>query len=115
MNRKVTCIICPRGCAMTVTGEPSALRVTGNTCPNGEKYAVSEVTNPVRTVTSTVAVSNRENTVVSVKTAAPVPKEAMMEIIAALRRRTVNAPISIGDVILPDIFGTQVVATKDVM
>lgn len=115
MNRKLTCIICPRGCAVTVTGEPGDLHTEGNACPNGRQYALSEVTNPVRTVTSTVRVANRENTMVSVKTAAPVPKSRMADVIAALRRVTVSAPVAMGDVILPDIFGTQVVATKDIM
>lgn len=115
MNRKLTCIICPRGCSMTVSGEPGQLHVEGNSCPNGEKYAISEVTNPVRTVTSTVRVANRKNCMVSVKTAAPVPKGGMDDVIRALRDLTVNAPIAIGDVLIPDIFGTQVVATKDIM
>lgn len=115
MERKLTCIICPRGCAMTVSGEENDLRVEGNSCPNGEKYAISEVTNPVRTVTSIVRVANRTNTMVSVKTAAPVPKGNMNDVIDALRKLTVNAPVAIGDVLISNIFGTQVIATKDIM
>ena len=65
---------------MTVRGEVGGLQVVGNSCPKGQEYAVNECTNPVRTVTSTVRVSNREDTMVSVKTAAPVPKEKMMEV-----------------------------------
>lgn len=112
MERNITCILCPRGCAMTVTGEVGALQVTGNTCPKGEKYAVDECTNPVRTVTSTVRVSNRKDTMVSVKTAAPVPKGKMMEVMAALRSVTVSAPVQIGHVVLSDIFGTEIIVTK---
>lgn len=114
MNRNITCIICPRGCAITVTGEIPNLQVTGNSCSNGEKYAISEVCSPVRTVTSTVRVANRENTMVSVKTAAPVPKERMADVISALRKLSVTAPIAIGDVIVSDIFGTNVIATKEI-
>lgn len=112
MERKLTCIICPRGCAMTVKEEGGKLAVSGNTCPKGEAYAIAECTNPVRTVTSTVRVSNRKDTMVSVKTAAPVPKNRMMEVVAMLRVATVTAPVAIGDVVLSNIFGTQVVATK---
>lgn len=114
MERKITCIICPRGCAMTVKEDGGKLSVSGNTCPKGEKYAIDECTNPVRTVTSTVRVSNRKNTMVSVKTAAPVPKDKMMEVMALLRATTVTAPVSIGDVVLRHIFGTQVVVTKTI-
>ena len=112
MERNMTCILCPRGCAMTVRGEVGGLQVVGNSCPKGQEYAINECTNPVRTVTSTVRVSNREDTMVSVKTAAPVPKEKMMEVMAQLRSITVSAPVKIGDVILSDVFGTNVIATK---
>lgn len=112
MERNITCILCPRGCTMTVKGEAGSLQVTGNTCPKGEGYAIDECTNPVRTVTSTVRVSNRKDTMVSVKTAAPVPKGKMMEVMAQLRSITVSAPVKIGDVILSDVFGTDIVVTK---
>lgn len=114
MERNITCIICPRGCAMTVKEENGKLTVSGNTCPKGEQYAIDECTNPVRTVTSTVRVSNRHDTMVSVKTAAPVPKGRMMDVMALLRKTTVTAPVAIGDVILTDVFGTEVVITKAV-
>lgn len=112
MKRKITCIVCPRGCAMTVNGEKGSLQITGNTCPKGEEYAINECTNPVRTVTSTVRVSNRKDTMVSVKTASPVPKGKMMEVMAQLRRITVSAPVKIGDVVLSGVFGTNIIITK---
>ena len=115
MERNMTCILCPRGCAMTVRGEVGGLQVVGNSCPKGQEYAINECTNPVRTVTSTVRVSNREDTMVSVKTAAPVPKEKMMEVMAQLRSITVSAPVKIGDVVLTDVFGTNVIITKDII
>ena len=114
MERNMTCILCPRGCAMTVRGEVGGLQVVGNSCPKGQEYAINECTNPVRTVTSTVRVSNREDTMVSVKTAAPVPKEKMMEVMAALRSITVSAPIKIGDVVLTGVFGTDIIVTKEI-
>ena len=51
---------------------------------------------------------------VSVKTAAPVPKGKMMDVMAALRRTQVEAPVAIGDVVIADICGTSVVITKAV-
>ena len=115
MERKLTCIICPRGCQMTAAVEDGKVRVTGYTCPKGEEYAVSECINPVRTVTATVRVENRRDIMVSVKTEAPVPKGKMAEVMAALRQITAKAPIRIGDVILEDIFGTRILATKEVL
>ena len=114
MERKITCIICPRGCAMTARITDSGVEVSGHTCPKGEEYAINECTNPVRTVTAAVRVSNRYNTMVSVKTDAPVPKDKMMDVMAALHKVAVEAPAAIGDVVLSDIFGANVIVTKDV-
>lgn len=114
MERKITCILCPRGCAMTVSGGVGNLQVTGNTCPKGAEYAIAECTNPVRTVTSTVRVSNRKDTMVSVKTASPVPKDKMMDVMELLRSITVSAPVKIGDVVLTGVFGTDIIVTKEI-
>ncbi len=116
-KRQVTCIRCPRGCAVTVMlGEDgSPVAVSGNACPRGNAYARAEVTNPVRTVTSTVPVdgSSLERRV-SVKTATEVPKASVLDVARALANVRAEAPVSIGDVICHDVAGTgvDVVATK---
>lgn len=114
MKRNLICIICPRGCAMTVEGEKDNLTVTGNACPKGKQYAIDECTHPTRTVTSIVRVSNREDTMVSVKTAAPIPKENIFDMMAKIRATKVEAPIEAGTVILSDVYGTEVIATKTI-
>lgn len=114
MKRNLTCIICPRGCSLTAEGENDNLNVIGNTCPKGEKYAIDECTHPMRTVTSSVRVTNRKNTMVSVKTADTVPKEKIPYVMEKIRKTEITAPVKIGDIIIPDIFGTDIVATKNI-
>ena len=114
MKRSLTCIICPRGCALEATITENGVTVSGHTCPKGEEYAINECTNPVRTVTAVVRVGNRENTMVSVKTEKPIPKDHMMDLIDALRQLRLNAPLAIGDVVLQEMFGSAVVVTKGV-
>ena len=80
MDRMLTCIICPRGCSLHVQGEGNELSVSGNACPKGAQYAKDECTHPVRTVTAVVRVANRADTMVSVKTAAPIPKEHIFDL-----------------------------------
>lgn len=111
------CIGCPLGCPLTAELEDGEVRsVTGNTCKNGEKYARRELTNPTRIVTTTVRVSGGELAMVSVKTASDIPKGKIFDCIRALKDVEVPAPISIGQVILPDAAGTGVgvVATRHV-
>ena len=114
MERTLTCIICPRGCTLNVSGEGENLTVTGNACPKGAQYALDECTHPVRTVTSVVRVANREDVMVSVKTATPVPKECIFEVMAAIREKSVEAPVAAGTVLL-SVCGADVVATKTIV
>ena len=114
MERNLICIICPRGCALTADIADNGVTVKGNACPKGAEYAVNECTNPVRTVTATVRVGNRHNTMASVKTENPVAKDKMMAIMELLRSTKVDAPVAIGDVVLSDVYGTRIVITKAV-
>lgn len=104
----------PRGCTLEVCGERDALAVTGNSCPKGKDYAISECLHPMRTVTALVQVTNRDHTMVSVKTESPVPKEYMMDVMEALKKVQVNAPVSIGTVVLDNLFGTRILVTKNI-
>ena len=114
MKKQITCIVCPRGCIMTAEGSGDQWVVTGNACKRGEKHAIGECTNPVRTVTSIVRIANREDTMVPVKTLAPIPKGEMFTIMEKIHATTVEAPIAIGDVIIEDVCGIQIIATKEV-
>ena len=55
---KLICINCPRGCHLNVKKVDGEIRVTGNSCPRGMTYAISEMTNPLRTVTTTLPIDS---------------------------------------------------------
>lgn len=114
MKRTLTCIICPKGCSMCAERTQDGIRVSGNGCKRGAEYAVTECTAPKRTLTAVMRIANRQNTMVSVKTSAPIAKEAMMEAMTLLGRTAAFAPIRIGDVLLRDVFGADIVATKTI-
>ncbi len=111
--RNFTCIVCPRGCKLAV--DETTLEVTGNACPRGAEYARNEVVNPVRTVTSTVRVEGAAHPRCPVKTAAPVPKAKMLDVVRALDDIVLRAPVVCGQVVLADAAGTgvDIVATRD--
>ena len=115
--RELTCVACPMGCQLTASIDNGVVvSVTGNTCPRGEEYGIKEVTNPTRTVTSIVRVSDGEIPMVSVKTASDIPKEKIFDVMKEIRSAKTVAPVSIGDIIIEDAAGTgvSVVATKNV-
>ncbi len=114
-DRLLTCIVCPRGCALTVhfdeAGNP--ISVEGNACKRGVVYAEKECTHPERTVTTTVRTES--GAVVAVKTASTVPKEKVFEVMAEINKACAKMPVSIGDVIIENVAetGVKVVATAD--
>ena len=111
--KELTCIVCPRGCRLRIDDD---MNVTGNACPRGEKYAINELTNPTRTVTSSIRVSNRPYTLVSVKTDKPVPKDKMFAVMQEIDKLNVQAPVRIGQIVLANVLETDsnVVITKDI-
>lgn len=112
-ERKLTCIVCPKGCDLTVEfDDAGAIKsITGYTCKRGVAYAEAECTAPVRTVTTTVRCEDGE--VVAVKTATPIPKSMIFEVMAAVNAVVAPNKIKIGDVIIANVCGTgsDVVAT----
>ena len=111
--KELTCIVCPRGCRLKVDDN---MVVTGNSCPRGEKYAINELTNPTRTITSSIRVNNRPYILVSVKTDKPVPKDKMFDVMKEIDKLSIDAPTRIGQVVLTNILGTDanIVITKDI-
>lgn len=115
-QKKLTCIVCPMGCSLTVALEDGKVQsVSGNTCPRGAKYGEEECTHPTRTLTTTMKVEGRD--MVSVKSAAPLPKEHLFDYMKLINKVPLKAPVHIGDVVLRDIGGTgvDIVATKSIL
>lgn len=112
MERMLTCIVCPLGCQIKVELEgKTVLSVTGNTCPRGKEYAQTECINPMRTVTTTMGCA--DGSLVSVKTDRPIPKEKMADCMAIINKAVAKTPLAIGDVLLTDVFGSNIVATQN--
>ncbi len=114
MIKKLTCIICPVGCDLEIeTLNGKVIKVTGNTCPRGEKYAKTECTNPVRTLTTTVRCNNGE--MLPVRTDKPVPKDKLFECMEIINKTLAVLPICAKDIIIKDILGTgsNIIASKD--
>lgn len=113
--RNLTCIVCPRGCQLSVTlGDDGRIEnITGYTCKRGYTYAQDECTHPKRTVTSTVRCE--DGAVVPVKTKDTVPKEKIFEVMRAIDRVVAPNHLSIGDVVIEDVcgIGVSVVATAN--
>lgn len=113
-TEELICTVCPVSCTLRVYVEKDDFRVEGNACPKGREYAYSEVTDPRRVVMSVIPVRNGDYPTVSVKTDKPVSKKCIEEVMKRLTDLVVDAPVEIGQVILRDICGANIVATRRV-
>ena len=144
MRKTITCIICPNGCLLSadvsepgtdapVTGteNPRSIDspvtgagcprvidgpVTGAGCPRGEAYFIQEITDPRRTLTSSVLVKGGELPLCSVRLTDPVPIARIPDVMKEIRKMKVEAPLESGTVLIRDVLGlgSDVIATKTI-
>lgn len=117
------CTTCPSECLLTVEVKRGAdgavaevYSVAGNSCPRGDKFAHQELTCPMRVLTTTVAVSGGDEALLPVRTAEAIPLELHAQAMALIRGLVVNAPIRMGDVVLPNLLNTGIdlIASMDI-
>ena len=116
MIRNLTCIVCPKGCQLTVKLEgKEVLEVTGYTCKRGLEYANTECTAPKRTLTTTAPITG--GGVVPVKTDRPIPKELLFECMKKINSTPVSPDAKIGDTVIENLLGTgaRVVTTANIL
>ena len=108
------CINCPRGCELDVEKVGDEIVVKGNGCARGLAYGRAEFENPTRMVTGLVRVAGIRKPQ-PVKTARAVPKNKINDVLFALSQTTVQLPVRIGDVIIPNVAetGVDIVATSN--
>jgi CxxC motif-containing protein len=111
------CIGCPLGCRLEVEEDPEGhiVEVRGFSCRKGKVFAEREHTDPRRMVTTTVAVKGGLWARLPVHTVEEIPKDRVWDVIRALRSVTMQAPVSMGQVVAPDVAetGTDVVSSRD--
>ena len=109
---KIICTLCPKGCHLSVDLENKT--VEGNGCIRGKDYGISELTAPMRTLTSTVKIEGAIYRRCPVKSSAEIPRESVFEVMKLLDEVELVAPVKLGDKILKNVLGTgvDIVVTK---
>jgi CxxC motif-containing protein len=104
MKKAMTCIICPRGCALEVEATTPPV-VSGAACKRGVDYATSELVDPRRVLTSTVRVLGGRRRRFPVRSALPIPLPRLVEAARALDSIVVTPPLACGSVVAADWLG----------
>lgn len=105
MKKELDCIVCPMSCHIDIEmdDQGNIVKITGNTCPRGAKFAQQEMTCPMRQVTSTVRIHKAIHEVIPVITSNEVPKSKIFDIMEACKKLEVIAPIHAGDVLIANV------------
>ena len=120
IDSPVTGTGCPRVIDSPVTGAgcPRVIDspVTGAGCPRGEAYFIQEITDPRRTLTSSVLVTGGELPLCSVRLTEPIPIARIPDVMKEIRKMKVEAPLESGTVLIRDVLGlgSDVIATKTI-
>lgn len=118
MIRDIICIECPKGCALTVNIKNKAVvSVSGNKCSKGREYAVTEIENPLRILTSAVYSRGLSLKILPVKTDRPIPKGKILPAMEEIKKIRVNKSFREGDIVVKNLLnlGVNLVATRDAL
>ncbi len=115
--KEFSCIGCPRGCLLHVEEENGEFIVTGNSCPRGKEFAISEMTAPKRTICSVVKTVFEGVPVLPVRVSEDIPKEKIFDVMREINSVLLSERIGRGDVVIENVLGlgVDVISTSDLL
>lgn len=115
--REFNCIGCPRGCLLHVEEIDGEYVVTGNTCINGKNFAINEMTDPKRTICSTVRTVFPDVPVLPVRVSADIPKNRIFDVMAEINAVTLDKRLGRGEPVIENVLGlgVDVIATCGIL
>jgi CxxC motif-containing protein len=117
-KKTLTCVVCPNGCELQVyLDSNNHLEIDGTDCTRGYEWARQEMTNPRRTIASSIAVDNGDWPLVSVRTDGPISLSDIPKVMDAVKAVRVQAPVRLGEILIENAANTNVsiIATRNVV
>lgn len=116
MSKSFTCIVCPNGCEIRVEIVEGKYNISGESCPRGKTYVLQEMTDPQRTISTSIRVKGGVQPLCSVRLTKPIPKNLIRDAVSVIHSLQLSAPVIAGTVLISGILGTDsdVIATRDV-
>ena len=117
-EKKITCIICPRGCHITVKGENGRIiSIDGFKCKKGETFGENEYLNAKRIITTTIPIKNKDIRRLPVKSSEPVNKNEIFDYVREIKKFKLDKKkVTMGDVIIPSVLnkGIDIIACRTI-
>lgn len=105
------CKVCPVACDLEIIEDKSSRSgyvIKGNKCGRGSEYAIKEILEPSRSITSRVLLENGPMGRVAVKTDGIIPHQLVAKAMDLIKDTTAYAPLKKGDIIIENILDTGV-------
>jgi len=90
--------MCPTGCELEIKEEFGGILVSGNDCKRGSEYGKAEYLDPKRVVTALIR--TKSGKVRPVKTAKPISKDKIFNLLDLIRTTTIDDSFEAGDVVI---------------
>lgn len=105
------CKVCPVGCNLKIIKDiqnENAYIIKGNKCNRGSEYAIKEILEPSRVLTSRALLENGPMGRIPVKTNGIIPSHLVDSAMEIIKTTTVTAPVKKGDIIIKNLLNTEV-------
>lgn len=114
--KKLTCIVCPKGCDICVEASIDGYEISGNKCTRGKEYALNEIKNPKRSITSTVKTVFKAIPRLPVRSDKDIDLQDIFPVMRELSKVEIIQPIHSGEIIMSNILntGVNIIATSDI-
>lgn len=106
--KKITCIVCPNGCKLTINEKNEELLVEGNKCKRGIEFGINEIKNPLRSIASTVNTIYKEMPRLPVRTDGLIPKSKIFNVMREISKVVITNHVDINEVIIENVLNTGV-------
>lgn len=103
MNKTMTCIACPRGCLLDITQDNEDITVVGNQCNRGVDYALQELKESLRMLTTTVKTAFPGNPRLPVRLSEEVPLRLFPEYMKLINSFLLDQNCIPGDILMKNI------------
>ena len=116
--KELVCIVCPNSCQLQARQTPDGgWEITKHTCKRGERFGIAEMTNPTRTLTTTVRTVCAALPVLPVRTDGEIPKSALHMAMTEINNIIVHPPLRRGEAVIKNLLNTGVdlIATADLI
>lgn len=102
--KEITCIVCPIGCRILIENE----EISNYKCKRGLKYAIDELKNPKRMLTTTVKAVGLSKRRVAVRIDKEIPKERIFDVLREIKKIKINKKVKRGEILLENILNLGV-------